>query len=97
VSRILSHPFRIAGNGSIATVEQTSDQANAEQVAILILTEIGERPLVPGFGVVDPAFSTLDPAELAAGLTAYGPDVRVTDVRIKPESDSTQLVEVDFE
>jgi hypothetical protein len=97
VSRILSHPFRISGNGAVATVEQTSDQANAEQVAVLILTEVGERPLVPGFGVTDPTFSLLDPVEVAAGLTAYGPDVRVIDVRVDVESDSTQLVSVDFE
>ncbi len=97
MSQILSHPFRVGGNGSIATVDQNSDQANAEQIAILVLTEIGERPLIPGFGITDPTFSSLDPAEVAAGLTAYGPDVQVIDVRVRDESDSTQLVNVDFE
>jgi hypothetical protein len=97
MAQILSHPFRIAGNGVVATVEQTSDQGYAEQLAVLILTEIGERPLAPGFGITDPTFSTLDPADIAAGLTAYGPDIRVVDVRVEYESDSTQLVNVDFE
>jgi phage baseplate assembly protein W len=97
VAEILSHPFRLAGNGSIATAEQDSDEANAEQLAVLILTRIGERPMVPGFGITDPTFGTLDRSEVAAGVAAYGPDVNVTDVRAEYESDSTQLIELDFE
>jgi phage baseplate assembly protein W len=97
VAQIVSHPFRISGNGTVATVEQASDQGHKEQVAVLILTAVGERPMVPGFGVTDPTFNLLDPAEIAAGITAYGPDVRVIGVHVEFESDSTQLVNVDFE
>lgn len=97
MAAILSHPFRVLGNGEVAAVEQTSDQANAEQVGVLILTRLGERPMAPGFGITDPVFSTLDPAELAAALEMYGPDVNVNDISTTWESDSTQLVRLDFE
>jgi phage baseplate assembly protein W len=94
--RLLSHPFRLLPNGEVATVDQGSDQANAEQLAVLCLTEIGERPMAPGFGITDPAFVVLDPSQVAAGIQTYGPDVTLSDVRIQYESEATQLVEIDF-
>jgi hypothetical protein len=94
---ILSHPFRLAPNGSIAVVDADSDQGRAEQLAVLCLTRIGERDLVPGFGITDPVFTGIDPAEIVAGLAAYGPAVTVSDVSSTFEDDSTQLVRIDFE
>ena len=40
--RVFSHPFRLTANGSLATVEQNSTQAIAEQIA----------PKIPGCTVV---------------------------------------------
>jgi hypothetical protein len=95
--QILSHPFRIGGNAAAAVVDQDSDQARAEQLAVLCLTRVGERPLAPGFGITDPTFDQLDPAEVVAGLAEHGPDVTVIDVHVDFEDDSTQLVRIDFE
>ena len=96
MARILSFPFRFTGTGAVATVEQGSEQANREQVAVLCLTVIGERPLTPGFGITDPVFGGVEPSEVVAAVQAHGPDVQITDVRVLFESDATQLVEVDF-
>lgn len=96
MSRIISHPFRLGPNGSVVTVEQDSEQADIEQVAVLALTVIGERPLTPGFGITDPAFAGVIPAEIAAGVATFGPPVNVSDVTSSPLSDG-QLVEVTFE
>jgi hypothetical protein len=94
---ILSHPFRLAPNGHVAVVEQDSDQGRAEQLAVLCLTRIGERDLVPGFGITDPTFAKVEASEIVAGLAAHGPDLVLHDVNTDFEDDSTQLVRIDFE
>lgn len=97
MSRILSHPFRLAPNGSVATVEQVSDAANAEQVAVLVLTNLGERPLAPGFGITDPAFVGVEPTEVLAGLAEYGPPVTIASLELRQCDEVHQDVVVTFE
>lgn len=96
MARILSHPFRLAPDGRIATVEQDTDQANAEQLAVLIMTRRGERPLVPTFGITDPVFAELDRAELEGAIETFGPPVRITGVDADFVDASTEQVVVTF-
>lgn len=70
---IFSFPFRLTPNGVVATVDQDSDQAHAERIAVLCSTIIGERPLAPNFGIPDPAFSGIKPGVIAAQVAAVGP------------------------
>lgn len=97
MARILSHPFRLELNGTVATVEQDTATADAEQIAVLALTRLTERPLVPGFGITDPAYRGLDPAELRGGLAVYGPPVTVTGITARPLTELEELVEVSFD
>lgn len=92
--RLLSHPFRLTPGGSVATTAQGSDDANLEQVAVLALTVAGERPMVPGFGISDPAFGRFHAGELVAGVARWGPPVRIDDVSVSFPSDATQRVAV---
>lgn len=69
----MAHPFRLAGT-HVATVDEGSEQAVAQAIAVLTATRRGERPLVPAFGVTDPVFDRIDLAEINAGLALYGPD-----------------------
>lgn len=94
---VLSHPFRFGPNGRAVTVTQDSDDQRAELLAVLILTRPGERPLTPGFGTPDPAFVGLDVAALEAATNVFGPDVRVTDVRIDITGPASQDVTIEFE
>lgn len=94
---ILSHPFRLRPNGAVALVEQQSEAGEAEQLAVLVMTRRGERPLVPGFGLTDPAFGGFSPGELAAEVTIYGPPVRLADVAVRDESDTAQAVLITFD
>lgn len=93
---ILSHPFRLTPAGQAATVLQDTDEANIEQVAVLALTKLGERPMVPSFGLRDPAFRRIEPGELAAGIAAYGPPVRLKAVDVVA-GDGVTRVDVTFE
>ena len=94
--RIFSYPFRLTQNGSIATVEQNSSTAAAEQIAMLVLTEKGERQMVPAFGITDPTFSGIDPSELALGLSIYGPDVSIVGINAYYQDDATLAITLEF-
>lgn len=94
---LLSHPFRLEANGAVATVEDDTEEAYAEGIAVLALTRKGERDLVPDFGLTDPAFNELSLAELNVGLTDFGPPVEVTDVAIEYPTDTTERVVIAFE
>jgi hypothetical protein len=94
--RLLQHPFRVAPAGSVATVEQGSDEANAQLIATLILTRPLERPLVPAFGTPEPTFDGFKPSELLAAVAAWGPDVTISDVNVDPVDATTQAVTVSY-
>ena len=82
--------------GIVATVEQTSDQANAEQLAVLVLTRKGERVLVPDFGITDPAFTGVSLTDISLGVTLFGPPVTLEDIDIRFGGPTTQNVTVTF-
>jgi hypothetical protein len=97
MARILRYPFQISLDGRAATVEQDSEQAAREQIAVLALTRAGERALRPGFGLTDPTFDGFQPSELAAKLELYGPPVELGDITVTPRSADVQHVEILFE
>lgn len=95
MAQVLSYPFRTGPAGKIATVEQGTPQANGELIEVLVLTHIGERPLAPGFGVTDPLFGAVEPTEISAGISAYGPDVAVNVTATQADS-QTVRVQIDY-
>lgn len=90
--RLLAHPFRLAGDGTAATVEQGSDAATAQALGALVATVRGERDDVPAFGVTDPTFGALDLAEVIAGVALFGPAVEITGLTSDYVDDQTQRV-----
>lgn len=96
MARRLSFPFRLLPNGRAATVEQGSADADRESIAQLVLTRIGERPLLPGFGMPDPAFAGFEPTELTAVVAMFGPTVDIVDVAVSAADDVSQNVDIEF-
>lgn len=96
----LSLPFRLDPQGHVVTVTQGSDGHATELVAMLTLTRKGERPLVPDFGITDPAFVGLDSAELSVAVATFGPEgvrVEVTDERQTDESTRAYSITIERE
>lgn len=93
--RILSYPFRVAGD-RIASVDQTSDEANAEQLAVLILTRPGERSMAQSYGVPDPAFGVLTAGDVAAAVAIFGPPVTIESIDVTYPTPTTEEVTVGF-
>lgn len=93
--RLLSYPFRLTLAGDVATVEDGTEDAAAEALAVLILTRKGERDLVPDFGISDPVAQGLNLAEVAVGVLDYGPaGVTVEDVTVTYPSDTLERIEL---
>lgn len=97
MARSLSHPFRLDANGAAVTVDQATDAANAEALAVLVLTRPGERPVFAGFGLADPAFSGFRLEDLTAAVELWGPDVAVRTVDLAYDGPTTQAATVTFD
>lgn len=94
---LLSHPFRLAPGGHVATVDSASSQYVAEQLAMLSLTRPGERPLVPDLGLADPVFTGFDATTLQEQADAFAPPCRIDSVIIEyDDSGLRQNVTVEF-
>lgn len=94
VAQIIAHPFQVIGN-AVATVDDSSEDGTLQQVAVLVTTRKGERPMRPAYGITDPVFSSYDMAEVNAGLAMYLPGVRVRAVNVSAVNDVTERVELD--
>lgn len=97
MAQLISHPFMLSSNGSVATIDQNSDEYIAQQLAIICTTEPGERLYVPGFGISDPAFQGFEQIALKTQLETYGPEVQITDVIVTFPEDGVQNVKVVFD
>lgn len=96
MAQVLSYPFRITPAGGAATVDETSDQAYAESLAVLILTRRGAMPLAADFGLTDPAFAGVAPSELAGQVARWGPPVQLVGVTDTPTAVDRSAVRVTF-
>ena len=97
MTELISHPFRLAGTGSVASRDDGDENYLAEELAQLVQTHPGERELVPTYGLNDPAFTTFDKAMLIAQVSTFGPPVTIQRVNIRVLSDEKQDVVIKFE
>lgn len=95
--RLLSYPFRVGPSGTAVTVEQGSDRAHGEELAVLVLTRLGERILAPDYGVDDPIFDELRLEDVSAGVAMFGPPVDVAELETVFTDDRTQEVRLGYE
>lgn len=94
---LISFPFRLTKSGGVATQEDGTSEAFAEQLAVLVMTQVDERDLVPDFGIHDPTFGTFDPAELAAKVAMFGPPVKITDIKSTFKEEGVQNIRILFD
>jgi hypothetical protein len=91
----ISFPFRLTPTGSVATVEEGSDAAIDEAIAVLCLTIIGERRMRPTYGVPDPAYAGLYVGDVQVGLDEHGPEgVTVVSVDATPINNTQEVADI---
>jgi phage baseplate assembly protein W len=72
-------PFRLAGDGSFAVVEQDSDDEVVQSVEILLRTRVGSRIELPEYGIEDPTFTVVpDIAGILDAIADWEPRAQVT-------------------
>lgn len=70
----MSFPPRLTPQGTFATTPYGSDEAVDEAIAVLTLTRVGERIMVPDYGIHDPVFAGLTIGDIQTGISEYGPE-----------------------
>lgn len=92
---ILSFPFRLTPQGQAAVTPYRSDAEVDEAIAVLSLTNVGERLMEPSFGIPDPVFSGISQGDVQVGLDAYGPaGVTITSVTTEPATNTQVVAEI---
>ena len=95
---ILSFPFRLDPRGYVATTPYGSDREVDEAIAILVQTDIGERPLSPEFGIPDPAGLGINEGDIQTGLDTFGPEnVTITTVTQTPINDTQSEAKIEWD
>lgn len=94
---VLSFPFRITPTGAAATVGIGTDAEYDEAIAVLCLTHVGERPMLPEYGIPDPAFAGLHAGDVQVGLNDYGPEnIKITNITLTPKSDRQSIADIEW-
>lgn len=95
--QLIAHPFRLGDDGRVVTHEQDDDAYLAERIALILGCHPGERPLVPAFGVEDPAYDELSLVSIQNQMAIFEVPVQITDIVRDDTSDSTTTYRVTFE
>lgn len=94
---VLSFPFQLGPDGSAVVVGYGTDAEVEQAIGVLTLTHLGERPMVPTFGVPDPAFAGLHPGDIQVGLNEFGPeDVTITNITATPVTESMSQASIEW-
>lgn len=91
----LSFPIKFS-SGQIKTLQRGSFEYYRQILTLSILTEIGEHPITPDFGVLDPAFISIEPADFILNAARYLPEVEITNINPNLRNDGSLSVEFDF-
>lgn len=97
MTQLISFPFRLMPNGSVATREDGDPDLYSEELAVMMKTVPGERELVPLFGLNDPTFQGFDVQDLVDAVELFGPPVTIAAVATNYVSDGVQDVTVSFD
>lgn len=92
---LISYPFRINNTGSVVTIPEGRDYY-ADELAMLVQTNPGERELVPFYGIKDPTFSKFNKMELLEKVALFGPPVDIKTVRATNYSDGRIMINIAF-
>lgn len=76
----LAFPIKFDPYGVVKLQEGTYDYFK-QILTISILTEPGEHPLTPDFGVLDSTFMPVEPADFILNAAKYVPEVEIVDIK----------------
>lgn len=95
MARLLAYPVRLDPNGAFATLED-GEEYYAQELAGLVMTEPGERPLVPEYGVEDPTFGEMDQLSIQSKVDMFGPPVELGDLELTEINENDLRYDLEF-
>ena len=75
----LSFPIKFESGGLTKLTDGSYDYFR-QILTISLLTEPGENPLTPEFGVIDPSFNPVEPADFILNAAKFVPEIQVTSI-----------------
>jgi hypothetical protein len=93
---LLAFPFRVSDFGSAVTVEQGEDAYYDEQIAAILLTIRGERPMRDTFGIPDIPFKGFKYSAFSAQVKQEMPEIGNLKATINTIDDRSEEVVVEY-
>lgn len=92
----LEFPIKFDATGMAKLQDGTYDYYK-QMLTISLLTQPGENPITPDFGVVDPSFMPIEPNDFIFNAAKYVPEVEITSIIPSSEPNSGSIsVEFSF-
>lgn len=89
----LKFPLEFNQNGSLATLQEGTDEFYAQLLSISALTESGTFPFSPEFGVLDPSFRVINRGLFMIQASRFVPEVTILEAEgeMNEDTGSTSL------
>ena len=91
----LKFPIKFTA-GSINTLQQGSVEYYRQVLTLSILTENGEHPITPDFGIFDPSFTSMEPIDFVINAARFIPEVEILNFNPTQTNDGSFNIEFDF-
>jgi hypothetical protein len=91
----LKFPIKFTA-GSINTLQQGSIEYYRQVLTLSILTENGEHPITPDFGIFDPSFTSMEPIDFVINSARFIPEVEILNFNPAQTTDGSFNIEFDF-
>lgn len=95
--QLISFPFRLNKQGTVATADDTSAEYCAERLAIILGTRPGERVMNPDFGINDPAFEGFTETALRIQVARSGMPIDLGTIKRMYLDDAREQVTIQFD
>jgi len=89
-------PFRLGPSGAVVTNPQGSEDYYISQIAVVLMTERGERLFEPRLGIANMTYDGFSKALLDQQIGMYLPGIKVSSMKVNPLSDTVQDVNISF-
>jgi hypothetical protein len=90
-----SFPIKFS-SGRLKTLTQGDYNYYRQILTLALLTEVGEHPITPDFGVLDPTFISIEPIDFVLNAARFLPEVEILGINPSLTEDGSMNVEFDF-
>jgi hypothetical protein len=83
-------------SGRVQSLTYGSYEYYRQMLTLSILTELGEHPITPDFGIFDPSFIPVEPNDFILNAARFIPEIEITGINVENKIDGSINVEFSF-